>query len=140
MTKVLSLGNSRIEMSAAIKDVFKQLVKENSVYSYSFEKELEVRLSQESAESRKLYVSNELESNIENYGRLHWNMFNYANQKRGAYYLINNHAEYAKDLNPNSSEYSIFHLNRTDCIEKIAIYDMDPIDGYCNLKEMAGEA
>lgn len=140
VTKVLSLGNSRIEMSAAIKDVFKQLVKENSVYSYSFEKELEVRLSQESAESRKLYVSNELESNIENYGRLHWNMFNYANQKRGAYYLINNHAEYAKDLNPNSSEYSIFHLNRTDCIEKIAIYDMDPIDGYCNLKEMAGEA
>lgn len=138
--QVLSLRNSRSEMFSAIKNAFKQLVKENNVYSYSFEKELEARLNQESAESRKLYVSNELESNIENYGRLHWSLFNYANQKRGTYYLINNHAEYAKDLNPNSAEYSIFHLNRTDCIEKIAIYDLDPIDGYCNLKEMAGEA
>ena len=138
---VLSLRNNCSEMSAAIKNAFKQLVKENSVYSYSFEQELEARLNQESAESRKLYVSNELESNIENYGRLHWNMFTYANQKRGTYYLINKNAEYAKkDLNPDSPEYSIFHLNRTDCIEKVAIYDLDPIGGYCNLEEMAGEA
>lgn len=139
--RVLSIRNSCLEMSSAIKDAFKQLVRENSVYSYSFEQELEARLNQESAESRKLYVSNELESNIENYGRLHWNMFTYANQKRGIYYLINKNAEYAKkDLNPDSPEYSIFHLNRTDCIEKVAIYDLDPIGGYCNLKEMAGEA
>lgn len=138
--QVLSLRNSPAEMVFAIKDVFKQLVKENAVYGYSFEKELEARLNQESVASRKLYVSNELESNIENYGRLHWALFNYANQKRGTYYLINKHADYAKDLNPDSAEYSIFHLNRTDCIEKIAIYDLDPINGYCNLKEMAGEA
>ncbi|MCQ5140950.1 hypothetical protein [Enterocloster bolteae] len=137
---VFSLKSEKGQMMAAIRELFVRLLKENAVYGYSFEQELSERLHDASDEDRMMMVTNELEQNIEGYGRLHWSNFTYSNQLRGTYYLINNKAEYARELDDNSSEYSIFHLNRTDCIEKIAIYDLDDRDNRCDLTEMAGDA
>ena len=38
---------------------------------------------------------------------------------------MNTDAEYAKMLKSEKTEEYIFDLNRTDCIEKIAIFDID---------------
>ena len=139
LKEIFQLEYSRGELEEAIKGLFGRLIKDNPVYGYSFEKELEERMDGAGEQERMLMVTNELEQNIEDYGRLHWNQFTYTNQTRGTYYLVNRKADYAKKLKDNSSEYSLFHLNRADCIEKIAIYDLDTKNGYCNLTEMAGE-
>ncbi|OUQ21556.1 hypothetical protein B5E84_02190 [Lachnoclostridium sp. An14] len=138
LRQVFRLGYSQEAMAEAVRGLFSQLIRENEVYSLSFEEEREQRLANVSDEERELTDTNELEKEIEGNGRLHWNRFTYANHIRGTYYLVNKDAEYAKRLS-GSVEYSLFHLNRKDCIEKIAIYDLDPMNGYCDLIEMAGE-
>ncbi len=136
---IFRLEYSQIQLAEAVKGLFQRLIRENPVYGYSFERELEERMDDASDQERMIMVTNELEQNIEGYGRLHWNQFTYTNQTRGTYYLVNQKADYARKLNDNSPDYSLFHLNRADCIEKIAIYDLDPQNGYCDLAEMAGD-
>lgn len=139
MKEVFQLEYSQNQLAKAVEDLFQRLITENPVYGYSFEKELEERMDDASEQERLFMVTNELEQNIEGYGRLHWNQFTYTNQTRGTYYLVNRNADYARKLNDSSPDYSLFHLNRADCIEKIAIYDLDTQNGYCNLAEMAGD-
>jgi hypothetical protein len=138
--EVFRLGSTMGELVESIKNQFRILLKERQEFSSSYEEELSNRLADATGENRRLIVHNELEQNIEGYGRLHWSNFAYINHLRGTYYLINKNAGYAKELDKNSYEYSIFHLNRTDCIEKIAIYDLDDSDEKdCDLIRLAGE-
>jgi hypothetical protein len=51
--------------------------------------------------------------------------------KSGSYYLINPEAEYAKFLESqqgNGTEYVLFGLNRTDCVEQVEIWNITQTD------------
>lgn len=136
--EIFQLKNDLEKIIKSLENVFKRLIGSDKIFAMSFEKELQTRLNTISDVDRVLQIKNVLESKIEDLVRLHWNTTSYENNIRGIYYLVNEKAEYARELDAATS--SIFHLNRTDCIEKIAIYDLDDPDGYCNLVEMAGEA
>lgn len=139
--EIFRLTNNMDQITGALEDVFKRLITSNKIFAMSFEEEMQTRLNTMSDVDRLLQIKNVLETRIEDLVRLHWSTTAYENNVRGTYYLMNQNAEYAKHLGDNAgANYTVFHLNRTDCIEKIAIYDLENPGIHCNLTEMAGEA
>lgn len=138
--EIFHLRNDVDKIIRSLEQVFKRLIGSEDIYRMSFEQEMQTRLNTMSDIDRILRIKNVLETRIEDLVRLHWNSTSYENNIRGIYYLMNKDAEYARELDESSSQFTLFHLKRTDCIEKIAIYDLDNPSEYCNLIEMAGEA
>ncbi len=138
---IFKLKNDEKAIIEALAAGFKKLISNQknapayAIYKMSFEMESKTRLNTLSADQQTLMIQDTLEVDIKTMVRLHGSSSSYQNNIRGIYYLIKEDTEYAKGI-PEGSQ---FHLNRTDCIEKIAIYDLDSPDQYCNLLEMVGE-
>ncbi len=144
---IFQLKNDEEAIIRALTSGFEKLVKNRQndsmykIYGMSFEDELKTRLNTLSADDRILQIKDILEEDekIENKVRLHGRDKTYEARPRGTYYLMKENMGFAKAIGGDMS--SIFQLNRTDCIEKIAIYDVDDHNQgkYCNLLEMVGE-
>lgn len=105
-----------------VSKIFSELVTSDKIYGYSFEDELEIRLNEGKDVTKNLIINNELDTNIDNYLRLH------LHQDPGipiTFYLINKEAVYAKELIDHHVDISVFDLNRKDCIEKMKIYSIE---------------
>lgn len=141
LEKIFRLKNNEKDIIQTImkklEEIFRNLIASDPIFAMTFEKEMQTRLNTMSDEDRVKIVQKVLEEKIENKVRLHGRKTSYENNLLGIYYLMNKNAGYAKNVtNPS---FTIFHLQRTDCIEKIAIYDLDTSNQYCNLLEMVGE-
>ena len=71
-------------------------------------------------------VSRELKKKLDGSIRLK-NPVKVSMMKTSCFYMVNEKAEYAKNLKNaegNDRDYLLFNLNRTDCIEQIEIYDI----------------
>ncbi len=138
LSDMFRLKNGEDKIIQELESAFKRLIKTDMIYAMSFEEELQTRLTAMSDVDRVLMIKSVLEEKIENKIRLHGRGSSYVDNVRGVYYLMKEGADYAKEID-TSRQFTIFHLNRTDCIEKIAIYDLDTPEKYCNLIEMVGE-
>lgn len=126
--KIFNEENTYHELMTYIYEMFESLIKESEIFKYSFEKELEMRMNNLNATARMLMVNQELNDNIQNCARLNC-IYNYFGQKRGTFYLVNSSAAYAQELmKADKTNFRIFDLNRTDCIEKIEIYDLEKLN------------
>ena len=144
---IFQLKNDEEAIIRALTSGFEKLVKNRQndsmykIYGMSFEDELKTRLNTLSADDRILQIKDILEEDekIENKVRLHGRDKTYEARPRGTYYLMKENMGFAKAIGGDMT--SIFQLNRTDCVEKIAIYDVDDHNQgkYCNLLEMVGE-
>ena len=108
---------------------FLDLIQEE-IYECDFEKELNFRMGNMTEEQRQVYVRDKLQANLEDNIRLRSFMNVWTKSCR--FYLINNRANYAKNLanlDGNGREFMLFNLNRTDCIEQIEIYNITNPEG-----------
>ena len=140
--QIFRIENTGEKLYQKLAQLFGSLITSDPIFFFFFEQEMQARLNTMSGEDRVLMVKNVLEEKIENKIRLHGSNTSYESNLRGIFYLMNRDAEYARELDSDSRSFTIFHLKRTDCIEKIAIYDLDSPNAKddCNLTEMAGEA
>lgn len=140
--RIFRIENDGNGLCRELEQIFGELIASDAIFSMSFEQEMQARLDTMSDEARVMLVKRVLEEKIENKIRLHGSTTSYESNLRGIFYLMNRDAEYAREVKHNSHTYTLFHLKRTDCIEKIAIYDLDSLNSnkYCNLAEMAGES
>lgn len=138
--EIFNLSNDGDKIIYELENVFGELIRSQEIFALPFEKEMQMRLNTMSDVDRILQITNVLETKIQNLVRLHWDDTSYEERVRGTYYLMNKDAEYTRELDGSNNEFTIFHLKRTDCIEKIAIYDIDKPGSYCDLAQKAGEA
>lgn len=140
--RIFRIENDGNGLCRELEQIFGELIASDPIFSMSFEQEMQARLDTMSDEARVMMVKRVLEEKIENKIRLRGSAASYENNLRGIFYLMNKDAKYAREVKHSNHTFTLFHLKRTDCIEKIAIYDLDPLGSneYCNLTEMAGES
>lgn len=123
--KLINLDNKKEDLLEQIEIWFKKMADSIEIFNLSFEDELVMRTAEKSEEDKFQFLKNELNSlndELDQAQRIHF--FRIPNMKT-VYHLMNTDAEYAKMLKSEKTEEYIFDLNRTDCIEKIAIFDID---------------
>lgn len=122
---IFNSDNTKEELLQAFWNTFCSLTKMKE-FSYDFEKEVDFRMDSMSETQRYMFVSEELQKKLEGSIRLR-NAIDVATMKMSCYYLINESADYANNLKQadgNGKEYTLFDLNRTDCIEQLEIYNI----------------
>lgn len=123
--EIFSVDVDKNSLLAAIWKAFLDLI-QKEVYRYDFEKEVDSRIDRMNDEERHIFVSRELKKKLDGSIRLK-NPVKVSMMKTSCFYMVNEKAEYAKNLKNaegNDREYLLFNLNRTDCIEQIEIYDI----------------
>lgn len=108
---------------------FLDLIQE-AIYEYDFEKELNFRMGNMTEEQRQIYVRDKLQTNLD--GSIRARSLINIWTKSCSFYLVNNRADYAKNLanlDGNGRDFMLFNLNRTDCIEQIEIYNITNPEG-----------
>lgn len=137
--EIFNLKNSPDDIIQSLENAFKKLIKNDPIYAMAFDEELQTRLSAIDDISKVLAIQRVLEVEIASMVRLHGRDTSYENNILGTYYLMKKGETYGEELKKSGNHFTIFHLNRTDCIEKIAIYDLDSPGKYCDLTRMVGE-
>lgn len=95
-----------------------------NVYNCDFEQEVDYRMEGMDEKQRHTFVEKELRKKLDGSRRLK-NSIEMPMTRAGCYYMVNAGADYAKTLEQaENGEYVLFHLNRTDCIEQLEIYDI----------------
>ena len=123
--EIFSVDVDKNSLLAAIWKAFLDLI-QKEVYRYDFEKEVDSRIDRMNDEERHIFVSRELKKKLDGSIRLK-NPVKVSMMKTSCFYMVNEKAEYAKNLKNaegNDRDYLLFNLNRTDCIEQIEIYDI----------------
>lgn len=123
--EIFSVDVDKNSLLAAIWKAFLDLI-QKEVYRYDFEKEVDSRIDRMNDEERHIFVSRELKKKLDGSIRLK-NPVKVSMMKTSCFYMVNEKAEYAKNLENaegNDRDYLLFNLNRTDCIEQIEIYDI----------------
>ena len=123
--EIFSVDVDKNSLLAAIWKAFLDK-KKKEVYRYDFEKEVDSRIDRMNDEERHIFVSRELKKKLDGSIRLK-NPVKVSMMKTSCFYMVNEKAEYAKNLKNaegNDRDYLLFNLNRTDCIEQIEIYDI----------------
>lgn len=123
--EIFSVDVDKNSLLAAIWKAFLDLI-QKEVYRYDFEKEVDSRIDRMNDEERHIFVSRELKKKLDGSIRLK-NPVKVSMMKTSCFYMVNEKAEYAKNLKNaegKDREYLLFNLNRTDCIEQIEIYDI----------------
>ncbi len=134
---IFNLKNGSEDIIQSLENAFKKLIKNDPIYAMAFDEELQTRLSSMTDVNKVLAIQRVLEVEIETMVRLHGHDTSYEGNILGTYYLMKQGETYANEL--TGGHFTIFHLNRTDCIEKIAIYNLDSPGKYCDLTRMVGE-
>ncbi len=137
--EIFNLNNNSDDIIQSLENAFKKLIKNAPIYAMTFDEELQTRLSAMNDVNKVLAIQRVLEVDIETMVRLHALDTSYEDNILGIYYLMKKGEAYADELKKGGGHFTIFHLNRTDCIEKIAIYDLDSPGRYCDLTRMVGE-
>lgn len=122
---IFNPNNTKEELLQEFWNIFCTLVKLKE-FSYDFEQEVDFRMDSMNEAQRYLFVSDELQKKLDGSIRLR-NAIDVATTKVSCYYLINESADYANNLKQadgNGKEYTLFDLNRTDCIEQLEIYNI----------------
>lgn len=136
-SEVFDIRQNKETFLSSIWNVFFKLIQEEEVYNYDFEKEVHFRMDNlpDSGGQQFEFVKNLLKSNLEGSTRLK-NVLEYGKRPISCFYLINETADYAKQLEAErkhgNSNYMLFYLNRTDCIEQLEICDITK-PGYLHL-------
>ncbi len=121
------------EMPAVKEDILKRIGRiylkliEREVYVYDFEGDMDNRLSMLSPEKKHMFVQDELQKNLSGSIRLK-TVMEPSVRKVCCYYLINESAKYAKELQKKEGfgvNFMLYNLNRTDSIEQMEIYDIE---------------
>ena len=123
--EIFSVDVDKNSLLAAIWKAFLDLI-QKEVYRYDFEKEVDSRIDRMNDEERHIFVSRELKKKLDGSIRLK-NPVKVSMMKTSCFYMVNEKAEYAKNLKNaegNDRDYLLFNLNRTVCIEQIEIYDI----------------
>lgn len=123
--EIFNVYNSKEELLQAFWEAYSGMIRMKE-FSYDFEHEVDYRMVNMNASGRYQLVTNELEKRLEGSIRLK-NIIDLAMLKMSCYYLISEDADYAKNLresDKNGKEYTLFGLNRTDCIEQMEIYNI----------------
>ena len=123
--EIFSVDVDKNSLLAAIWKAFLDLI-QKEVYRYDFEKEVDSRIDRMNDEERHIFVSRKLKKKLDGSIRLK-NPVKVSMMKTSCFYMVNEKAEYAKNLKNaegNDRDYLLFNLNRTDCIEQIEIYDI----------------
>ncbi len=104
-----------------------KLIFSHDVFRYDFEKELQERKEGMTPEESQRFLGDELATQIKGSMRIN-NVIDFQERRLQNYFLINEDAEYAKFLRSQpgyeSREYQLINLNRTDCLEKLEIYEI----------------
>lgn len=123
--EVFRANHGKEDLLQAFWKTFVELI-QNEVFGYDFEREVDFRMGDMNAVQRQEFVSNELQKRLCGSIRLK-NSIEVPCMKVSRYYLINESADYAKNLKEreeNGKNYVLFDLNRTDCIEQLEIYNI----------------
>lgn len=100
---------------------------EKDIYTYDFESELDRRLNTLTPEQKHMFIQDKLQKNLDGSMRLK-TVLDPSVRKACCYYLVNENANYAKELKKKDgfgAEFMLYSLNRTDCIEQMEIYDIE---------------
>lgn len=122
--EVFDARSGQEDMLSAVRDVFSDLIREE-IFNYDFEKELDFRMSSMTDVNRQVYVTQELQRALS--GSVRLKNLTSVMTKMSCFYLINDSADYAKQLarqEGHGRDFMLFNLNRTDCIEQIEIYNI----------------
>lgn len=122
--EVFNPNNTKEDLLWALWQTFCSLIKMKE-FSYDFECEVGYRMDSMNEAQRYLFVSEELQKRLD--GSIRINSTFGEMIKMSCYYLINGSADYANNLRQsdnNGKQYTLFDLNRTDCIEQLEIYNI----------------
>lgn len=138
--RLFCVENRKEEILEILLEGFSQLIREKGIYSSSFEEELKARMDMLTEEKRSRLIGNELNQQISGDGRLNC-IYNYTDARTATYYLVNCKAAYYEELQRTQEQmrYKIFDMNRTDCIEKLEVYDLKQLEGTGLFDEAAEE-
>lgn len=123
--RIFNSNNDKEALLQAFWEAFCSMIKIKE-FSYDFEQEVDFRMDNMNEAGRYRFVSRELEKKLDESVRLK-NSIDVETIRMGCYYLINESADYARNLkqsDKNGKEYTLFALNRTDCIEQLEIYNI----------------
>lgn len=121
---VFNPDNTKEDLLQEFWNIFCSLVKLKE-FSYDFEQEVDFRMDSMN-ETQRHEFTNELQEKLDGSIRLR-NAIDVETMRMSCYYLINESADYANNLKQadgNGTEYTLFDLNRTDCIEQLEIYNI----------------
>ena len=120
---IFCVTDKKEDLLQAFWNVYLNLIREH-VYDCDFEQEMDCRMDGMDEKQRHVFVEKELRKKLEGSRRLK-NTIEIPMTEAGCYYMVNANADYAKALErAGRGEYVLFHLNRTDCIEQLKIYDI----------------
>ena len=123
--EIFRAENTKEELLLAFWNAFRDMIRMEA-YSYDFEREVDFRMKNTNEIGRNQLVTQELKKQLEGSIRLK-NIIDLAMVKVSCYYLISENAKYASNLrqsDSNGRDYTLFGLNRTDCIEQMEIYNI----------------
>lgn len=122
-SEIFLVSNKKEDLLRNFWNIYLELMREN-VYNCDFEQEVDYRMEGMDEKQRHTFVEKELRKKLDGSRRLK-NSIEMPMTRAGCYYMVNAGADYAKTLEQaENGEYVLFHLNRTDCIEQLEIYDI----------------
>lgn len=123
--EIFRAENTKEELLTAFWQVYLDMIRAKE-YTLDFEQEVDFRMDNMNEIGRNQLVTQELKKKLGDSIRLK-NIIDLAMVKVGCYYLISENADYAvklKQSESNGKDYTLFGLNRTDCIEQMEIYNI----------------
>lgn len=119
-------GTAIEEVLDKIAVVFSQLIAAQSVYQEPFEREMELRLQNKSAQEQRDILKRQVKDNIKGQGRLSVS-YDYMENPDGEFCMIHENSIYKSclGLEEPANKKIVFDLNRRDCLEMIEIYALD---------------
>lgn len=117
------------EILNQIQEIFGRLIRQRSIYGEPFEKEERLRLESMSELERSRIIKNRLGADVSSQSRLRLN-YDYREQKVGTFCLVNTQSVYIEELRADEKRgsFTIFDLNRRDCLEMVELYRLDELD------------